>query len=201
MKRLPSNILNFARALTFLSIPLSAANVQVPGIPNFHQVNDHIYRGGQPTEESLSHLARLGVKTVVDLRRDGEGGEPSREAEAQAVRAAGMRYIGVPMKGAPAGPTNEQMAKVLEVLDSGQPVFVHCKAGKDRTGTVIACYRIKHDHWESKKALDEAKVHGIHWYEFGMKAYIRSFDPNSPAADPKNPQWPAAKPLAGVAAQ
>jgi hypothetical protein len=60
-------------------------------------------------------------------------------------------------------------------LDSGDRVFVHCKEGKDRTGTVVACYRIVADGWGNRKALSEAKSLGMHWYALGMKSYILGF--------------------------
>src|SRR5262249_17318242 len=75
-------------------------------IPNFHQVNEHVYRGGQPGSEAWQNLAKMGVKTVIDLRREDEH---STAAEAQAVAAAGMNYVNVPMKGVVA-PTHEQIA-------------------------------------------------------------------------------------------
>jgi tyrosine-protein phosphatase SIW14 len=166
-----------------LSLPASPAHVaapgavssivSVPGIPNFHQVNDHVFRGGQPTAEAWPGLARLGVKTVIDLRREDEH---STAAEGQAVAAAGMNYFNVPMKGVVA-PTNEQIAKVLELLNSQEPVFVHCKRGADRTGTVIACYRIAHDRWERKHALNEAKSFGMAWDQMGLKHYVMIFQP------------------------
>jgi tyrosine-protein phosphatase SIW14 len=166
-----------------LSLPASPAHVtapgavssfvSVPGIPNFHQVNDHVFRGGQPAAEAWPSLARLGVKTVIDLRREDEH---STAVEGQAVAAAGMNYFNVPMKGVVA-PTNEQIAKVLELLNSQEPVFVHCKRGADRTGTVIACYRIAHDRWERKQALNEAKSFGMAWDQMGLKHYVMIFRP------------------------
>jgi tyrosine-protein phosphatase SIW14 len=169
-------------ALT-LSLPASPARVEtpgkvpsivaVPGIPNFHQVNDHVLRGGQPADEAWPRLAKLGVKTVIDLRREDEH---STAAEAQAVAAAGMKYFNVPMKGVVA-PTNEQIAKVLALLNSEDLVFVHCKRGADRTGAVVACYRIAHDRWERKQALNEAKSFGLAWDQMGLKHYVMMFQP------------------------
>jgi len=144
----------------------------VDSIPNFHQVNESLYRGGQPTAEGWNLLARKGVRVVIDLRR---ADEHSAEAEERAVKAAGMRYLNVPMKGVVA-PADEDIAKILEVLGSGEPVFVHCRQGKDRTGTVIACYRITHDRWDRQRALNEAKELGMHRIEVGMKRYIMAFD-------------------------
>jgi tyrosine-protein phosphatase SIW14 len=164
------SILSFA----VLSSSLWAAGVHVSGVPHFQQVNERISRGGQPTEEGIKNLAKMGVKTVVDLRREGEDGEHSTRDERKVVEAAGMRYVHVPMKGFVA-PTDAQIAKILAIFDSPEKVFVHCKKGKDRTGTVVACYRIARDGWNNKKALDEAKFYGIHWFELGMKSYINSF--------------------------
>jgi tyrosine-protein phosphatase SIW14 len=168
-------------AVAFATTALAAVS-PVPGIPNFHEVNENIFRGAQPADEAWPHLAKLGVKVVIDLRRDGEG-DHSVAAEAKAVEAAGMRFVHVPMNGLVA-PTEEQVAKVLTLFHSGEKVFVHCKKGKDRTGTVIACYRILHDKWENKKALAEANSLGMHWIEVGMKNYIRSFGSGSVAMSP-----------------
>ncbi len=157
------------------SLPVWPALAETPAIPipNFHQVNEYVYRGGQPPAESWQSLAKMGVKTVIDLRREDEH---STTEEAKAVEAAGMKYVNVPMKGVVA-PTNAQIAKVLAVLNSQEPVFVHCKKGADRTGTVIACYRISHDRWQREQALKEAKSHGMGLVQVGLKRYILAFEP------------------------
>lgn len=165
-------------AAGLISLPAFAGNIEAPGVPHFYAVNDHIYRGAQPSDGGWNSLAKLGVKTVIDLRRDGETGGHSIKAEASAVEAAGMRYVSVPMAGLFA-PSDEDVRKVLDILESGDPVFVHCRKGKDRTGTVIACYRIEHDGWTNKKAMKEAKSLGIHFVEFGMKNYISHYKPSS----------------------
>jgi tyrosine-protein phosphatase SIW14 len=54
---------------------------------------------------------------------------------------------------------------------------VHCRRGADRTGTVIACYRITHDGWSNRKALQEATSYGMSWIEFGMQRYVLAFQP------------------------
>jgi uncharacterized protein (TIGR01244 family) len=149
--------------------------VAMPPIPNFHQVNDHLYRGGQPAPDTWQHLAKLGVKTVIDLRREDEH---STAEEAKAVAALGMNYVNVPMKGVVA-PSDAQISKILALLDSKEPVFVHCKRGSDRTGTVIACYRIAHDRWERQQALKEAKSLGMGTVQVGLKRYIMVFQPQT----------------------
>ena len=161
--------------LVITAMPAQAATSDAAGVPNFHKINEKVYRGAQPSDEGWQTLARLGIKTVIDLRRPDEHGT---EAEAAAVRAAGMRYVNIPMKGIVA-PTDAQVSKVLALFDSPEagPVFVHCRRGADRTGTVIACYRMSHDGWKSDRALKEAKSLGMSWMEFGMRSYVRSYQP------------------------
>jgi tyrosine-protein phosphatase SIW14 len=156
-------------------LPLQAAEAGDPaGVPNFHAVDDHVYRGAQPTVDGFAGLSKLGVKTVIDLRR----GNEHAKSEQGIVEHAGMRYVHVPLSGHYA-PSNQEIAKLLGLLDDseGWPVFVHCKRGADRTGTVIACYRIRHDHWANEKALEEAKLHGMSWTELAMQWYILRFRP------------------------
>lgn len=142
------------------------------GLGNFHQVNDHLYRGAQPSSEGFKNLAKLGVKTIIDLR--GPGGRPFNEQKI--VEAAGMRYVNIPFKGFGA-PTAEQMSKVLALFDdiSAGTVFVHCRRGADRTGMVIACYRVAHDHWANEKALIEARLNGMSWFERAMRQYVSAY--------------------------
>jgi len=159
-------------AIALLTVSVSAAELQVPGVPNFHTINEHMYRGGQPSPAGFHNLAKLGVKTIVDLRDGRELGEPG------VVEKEGMRYLHVPMAGVGA-PTERQVFSVLHVFDDGAswPVFVHCRRGADRTGTVVACYRITHDHWQNEKALIEAKTYGMSWMERAMQNYILTFAP------------------------
>jgi protein tyrosine/serine phosphatase len=74
-------------------------------------------------------------------------------------------------------PKDEQVERALAIINdaANQPVFVHCKRGADRTGTLIAIYRIMHDGWTSEDALREAKHYGMSWMEFGMKDYVRDY--------------------------
>jgi tyrosine-protein phosphatase SIW14 len=158
-----------------VSLPAHAGDLR--GVPNFQELNSHVMRGAQPTEEGFAVLAKRGVKTIVDLRRPDEH---SVEAERRVVESLGMRYVNVPMHGV-VPPTDTQISKVLGFLNdrSAGPVFVHCKRGADRTGGVIACYRMQHDGWDNRKAMKEAKKKGMAWTQLGIKAYVMTYRPDS----------------------
>jgi protein tyrosine phosphatase (PTP) superfamily phosphohydrolase (DUF442 family) len=165
-------IFSLAASLTLAS---AGATPQSENLPNFQKVDDHVYRGAQPTNSGFKDLAELGIKTVVDLR---DIGEHSQADERKVVTDLGMRYISIPMQGM-STPKNEQVAAVLRLLNdtTGEPVFVHCKRGADRTGTVIAVYRISHDSWENKRALSEAKSYGMSVFERAMQHYVTDYKP------------------------
>jgi len=153
------------------SIPLRAAGAVAPGVSNFHQVDERIYRGGQPKGAGWDSLAALGIKTVIDLL------EHSPKAERRAVEAAGMQYLNVRLSGVRAA-SNRKISNVLALLNGAAgPVFVHCRRGADRTGEVIACYRIAHDGWSNRKALQEATSYGMRWINIGMRRYVLAFQP------------------------
>jgi tyrosine-protein phosphatase SIW14 len=139
-------------ALLYLICALCVA--QTPGLRNFSKVDDHVYRGAQPAVWGYKTLASMGVKTVIDLRSEGI----PEALEDKLVMKYGMNFISVPLD-SHKPPSDDQITKILAMLNDNKkwPVYVHCGLGGDRTGTVIACYRIAHDKWDNKKALEEAK--------------------------------------------
>jgi tyrosine-protein phosphatase SIW14 len=160
------------------------AQTQPNGVANFHVVNEHVYRGGQPSDLGFQELAKMGVTTILDLREP----DSRSQAEKRTVEAAGMKYVNVPFYGI-STPPPAQVANALSVLnnkDNGT-VFVHCRRGSDRTGTVIAAYRVSHDGWQNAKALAEAKGYGMTFLAVGMHHFISDYRApvqNADAADP-----------------
>ena len=138
-------------------------------LKNFGKVNDHIYRGGQPREDEYAELAKIGIKTIVDLREDPEI-YARRSAE-----GAGLRYINIRLN-AKRPPTEAESDSFLQVVndDRNWPVFVHCAGGRHRTGVLLAIYRMEVDGWDAQRAYGEMKDYKF-YSSFGhgdMKDYV-----------------------------
>jgi len=161
-----------ALAILLVLVSLAQGNGSYAELPNFQTVTGNLYRGGQPNVGGLEKLKALGVKTVVNLR----GEDEHARAEGEEARRLGLRYYGISLPGF-AKPKDEEVKRVLDIINTpeNQPVFVHCHHGKDRTGTIIACYRISHDGWNAEQAKQEARRYGLSWTEIGMKHYIDEY--------------------------
>jgi protein tyrosine/serine phosphatase len=141
-------------------------------LPNFHMVSPQLYRGAQPKAGGLQTLKKIGIKTILNLRREDE----HTQAEGAEARTLGLRYYSVSLPEFSA-PKDKEVQQALDIINTAenQPVFVHCRHGEDRTGTIIACYRISHDAWTAAEARKEAEKRGMSWTQLGMKRYIDKF--------------------------
>jgi protein tyrosine/serine phosphatase len=141
-------------------------------IENFGCVSPRIYRGAQPTEQGVKELARRGVKTIINLRDADE----NAETEKKWAETEGIKFYNIPFDNW-LGPRDKKVEDVLKLINVGgnQPVFIHCKRGADRTGTVIAAYRISHDGWTAKQAKSEAKKYHFGWWQFWMDDFINDY--------------------------
>ena len=143
-------------------------------LPNFHRVSDHLYRGGQPKTGGLKKLSELGVKTIINLR----GESDDTRAEEKEAASLGMQFFNIPMSSS-GRPSEEQVRRVFEIIEEKEKanatVFVHCRRGSDRTGAIIAVFRIKHDGWTADRAIDEANRYGLGFIQFRKRDYINDY--------------------------
>ena len=134
-------------------------------IENFGAVNANYYRGAQPVGRDYAALAAAGIRTDIDLTKDGD------PAEQAAAERAGLKFFRIPMT-THMIPTPDQIAKFLHIVSdpANQPVYVHCQGGRHRTGVMTAIYRITTDHWSADQAFSEMKR-----YRFGADFLHREF--------------------------
>ena len=120
-------------------------------IKNFGRI-DQNYRGARPRHDDYEYLSSLGVKCVIDLERR------SGASEKQYVEKAGMKFYRIPLSDTDK-PNNQEIEEFLKIVNdpNNQPFYLHCHAGRDRTGAMAAIYRIAHDGWNADKAYAEMK--------------------------------------------
>jgi protein tyrosine phosphatase (PTP) superfamily phosphohydrolase (DUF442 family) len=138
------------------------------GISNASRVAPGIYRGAQPLPEGYATLKKMGIRTVINLR--------AKHSERKEVEALGMKSIEVPVSVL----RDMDVKTINSIIDmmiepDNQPVYVHCKLGKDRTGVVIAAYRMRVDGWSLKDAEAEMRAFGFNdiWHE--MRESVRKY--------------------------
>jgi protein-tyrosine phosphatase len=148
----------------------AAEAVELAGCPNLYKVNSRLYRGAQPTKEGFAQLSELGIKTVIDLR--------SFHSDRNLLEGTDMDYVHISMEAWDAEYNEIFEFMKVAVDDSKQPVFVHCQHGADRTGTMIAAYRIVVGGWSKEKALTEMRdgPYGFHEVWRGLPKFIENLD-------------------------
>ena len=153
-----------------------------PGLPNLHRVTSSLYRSAQPTDEGFVFLgtqpslanADRPIKTVVSLR--------AFDDDAPLVPATStLRLERIRIK--TWHPENEDVVKFLRIATTPalQPVLVHCQHGSDRTGTMVAIYRIAYEGWTKTQATDEMINGGFGYHPMwqNLRRYIEDLDVNA----------------------
>jgi len=141
------------------------------GVPNFGQVTPTLYRGGQPSARGFEKLAQMGIDMVVDT------GQSKRDEKL--IKNLRMAYISLPWH-CPF-PKDEVFERFLKITreNPGKKIFVHCRLGDDRTGMMIAAYRIGQQGWTAQEAMQEMHEFGFrgvhHLMCPGLASYEQSF--------------------------
>lgn len=150
----------------------SAKTAQKPpvGLPNFHKTAEGIYRGGAPTTAGLKTLKAMNIHTIIDLRIS----PPQVKQEKRTAEGMGFTWLNIPM--GKEAPTAKQVATFLAVLAKaqGEPVFVHCQHGADRTGSMIGIYRVQVQGWSFANTWTEMRSYGFKPYLSELKEAVRS---------------------------
>jgi protein tyrosine/serine phosphatase len=149
-----------------------AKPLQLDGVPNLNQVAPNLYRAAQPTDNGFKAAEQsLKIQTVINLRES--------QNDTALLKGTQISEQSVPMNALSI--TNAQIIAALKLIKSGQakgPVLVHCKHGADRTGVVIAMYRILYQGWTKQQAIDEMEHGGYNFHSifFNIPAFVKNAD-------------------------
>ena len=148
-----------------------ATPIENEHVGNLYKVSDQLYRGKQPTREGLEYLQTMGIKTVVNLR--------THDTDSELLEGLDLSYERIPFSAG--DPEEEDVLRFLRIVTdrTRQPVFVHCRRGADRTGMMVAVYRIVIQGWSNAQAQEEMEeggygFHTLLWRD--LRNYVRNAD-------------------------
>ena len=135
------------------------------GLHNVYQVDDGLYRAEQPSDAVLGQLfdgtlttpAGVPFKTVVNLR------ETPIDAPL-ALPDSQTQLVDLSLKTWDVD--DQDILAFLRVATNPaqRPVIVHCRHGADRTGTMVAAYRMVVQGWSADAALAEMQQGGFGYH-------------------------------------
>lgn len=152
------------------SAKVSERIFNLKGLSNVGKVSKGIFRGAQPEASGYATLKSMGIKTVLNLR--------NKHSDKKMVEAAGMKSMELKfdiLKGTPDKAVVESAIKALKNPEN-HPVYVHCAHGQDRTGVVIAIYRIEVEGWPYDAAIDEMQAFGFNDIWTHLKEFLRQYE-------------------------
>jgi protein tyrosine/serine phosphatase len=137
-----------------------AEPIRQQGLPNLHRVTPNLYRGAQPTAAGMRNLEQMGIKTVVNLR--------DLHDDRSKLKGTQLRYVRLRVN--TFHPDYDEMVAFLKAATdpANQPVFVHCQHGADRTGMMVALYRIAVQGWSKADAIRELKDGGYNFHSIWL---------------------------------
>jgi len=170
MKYIFSLCLYICSTLIFCSFAQKSTDIsKIVEMKNIHKVDEDLYRSSQPNKEEFRELEKAGITEVLNLRR---------------LHSDNNEAVGTDIKlhwvKSNAGILREKhLLNALRIIKNREGnMLVHCKHGSDRTGAVIAMYRIVFQNWTKEDAIDEMKNgdYGFHRIYFNISRLIMSID-------------------------
>lgn len=165
--------LSFFLAIAFLPASIAPIAFAEESPVAFHLVSKGVFRGGRPSsEEEMDFLENKGIHSIINLQGSalflipGESRKAIQRESEQASRR-GIRYFHLPISTLKEL-NSDEVARLLEAVrimtdPHLQPVYVHCNIGADRTGVMVAAYRILGQNCSFEKAWSELKDYGVVW--------------------------------------
>jgi len=155
-------------------------------------VSPELVRGGQPDSGGLYFLKKAGIKTIINLKEIKNSIDP----EGSEARMIGLNYVSIPMSHTQPIP-DWAISKFLSVVKNPvmQPVFVHCQQGADRTGSMVAIYRIDRQGWTPTQAYREMLSFNFHPILRNLTASVYGFGAKKGRYEPMPPMEDAVNDL------
>jgi protein-tyrosine phosphatase len=129
------------------------------------QVSKNLWRGGRPKD--LADLQKAGFKTIIDLESGIYEALHDDKYERQNPADFGLRGVHIPCSDF-FPPDYEKVSKFIAWSITSKKCYVHCLHGVDRTGYMVACYRMYIEGWSASDAVREMLKLGFHKFPYAI---------------------------------
>jgi hypothetical protein len=152
------------------------------GILNFCEVTPGVlWRGGTLDPHGAAWLMQHGVRTIVNLELARDDHQIFATATITDEGVYEADYFRVrdwqPLARWAPSILDDHIAHFLAIVSGRpQPVYVHCLFGMDRTGVMIAAYRMLAEGVATETAIEEMRAYQAPWFEANAK-YLRALGP------------------------
>jgi len=127
-------------------------------------VPEKIYRSGQLSAQLVEQMLQThGIKVIVDLTYEDLPNEPEQQEELVAAEKLGIEHKRFPLRGWGTGKVThyvDAVAAIDQAVKEGKPVLVHCTAGAQRTGGVLATYQMLIENRDPALVRQEMMLYG-----------------------------------------
>ena len=163
---------------------------KILAVTGVSSVTDIFFRGRRLTPDEVGAVANSGIKFILNLQggdlqtkrwfgalaffiRHFEKGELQtvRDVEEKAAKiGSGIGYVNIPLNSLDpvnsdeAGKINQVLMMIHSLVSMKLPVYLHCEHGRDRTGLLVAFYRIRYEGWSVDRAYQEWRDMGHHGF-------------------------------------
>ncbi len=138
-------------------IKINKKLVKKASIEKFQEVvSGKLFRGGQPSIDDVISLKKnFNINKIISL--DEMAGSHIDEI----CKSLHINHVMIPIDGTRQSLLNLFKYDLKDLLLNGCPTFVHCQAGKDRTGLLIALFKCKYMGMNPEDAIKEARSLGL----------------------------------------
>lgn len=136
-------------------------------IGNLHKVSNDIYRAEQPEEKDIPDLERMKIRTLLNLR--------GHHKDDASFEKKGFNLLHYKMSAGSVS-VNDLVAALKLLHKAEKPVLIHCWHGSDRTGFVVAGYRIVFQNWTREAAIEELRLGGFGYHSRSYPNIVKTLE-------------------------
>ncbi|MFQ5491471.1 MAG: dual specificity protein phosphatase family protein [Phycisphaerae bacterium] len=142
-----------ARVAFYPTLGFSRAMERLGRWNRWDWVDDHVLLGAMPSRSDLSRLQAMGVGAVINLCREFRG-------HTDELAERGLEQLHLPTVDYHSPRPADVLVGIRFItakVEAGGKVYVHCKAGRGRSATLVVCYLMSASGMSAQDAYSAVK--------------------------------------------